>query len=148
MEHVFASLRPKEDGNKATETPSERRPFGGDNGGARKPITRHSREFLQQQNLISKFLYHSLALEDPSSSSSTENVQQEAQPDQQVQPIISSGPAVQEDSRNESERQDSTLPQPFSKNIMWTFEDLRMLIGTDLPIFGGGNHPCISLRLR
>lgn len=43
----------------------------------------------------------------------------------------------------------SPLPgQPFSKNIIWTFEDLRMLIGTDLPIFGGGTHPCLSLRLR
>ena len=40
-----------------------------------------------------------------------------------------------------------TLPQ-FSKNIIWTFEDLRMLIGTDMPIFGGGTHPCLSLRLR
>lgn len=40
-----------------------------------------------------------------------------------------------------------TLPQ-FSKNIVWTFEDLRMLIGTDMPIFGGGTHPCLSLRLR
>ncbi len=23
-----------------------------------------------------------------------------------------------------------------------------MLIGTDMPIFGGGTHPCLSLRLR
>ena len=23
-----------------------------------------------------------------------------------------------------------------------------MLIGTDLPIFGGGTHPCVSLRLQ
>jgi len=23
-----------------------------------------------------------------------------------------------------------------------------MLIGTDMPIFGGTTHPCISLRLR
>lgn len=37
---------------------------------------------------------------------------------------------------------------PFARNVIWTFEDLRMLIGTDMPIFGGGTHPCLSLRLR
>ena len=42
---------------------------------------------------------------------------------------------------------DSSMPQ-FSKNIIWTFEDIRMLIGTDLPIFGGKTHLCLSLRLR
>ncbi|EFX65167.1 hypothetical protein DAPPUDRAFT_265116 [Daphnia pulex] len=34
----------------------------------------------------------------------------------------------------ESHVYDDALPQ-FSKNIIWTFEDLRMLIGTDMPIF-------------
>ena len=54
--------------------------------------------------------------------------------------------AVPSPSQEENPMYD-TLPQ-FSKNIIWTFEDLRMLIGTDLPIFGGGTHPCLSLRLR
>jgi len=34
------------------------------------------------------------------------------------------------------------------RTVVWTFEDLHMLIGTDLPIFGGNTHPCVSLRLR
>lgn len=38
--------------------------------------------------------------------------------------------------------------QTFTRNVVWNFEDLHMLIGTDLPIFGGGTHPCVSLRLR
>jgi hypothetical protein len=45
LEHIFASLHSK--GNK---TQQDRR------------SSRHSRDYLQQQNLISKFLYHSLAL--------------------------------------------------------------------------------------
>ena len=45
LEHIFASLHSK--GNKAQQ---DRR------------SSRHSRDYLQQQNLISKFLYHSLAL--------------------------------------------------------------------------------------
>lgn len=36
----------------------------------------------------------------------------------------------------------------FNRNIMWTFEDVRMLSGTDMPIFGGQTQPCISLKLR
>lgn len=36
----------------------------------------------------------------------------------------------------------------FNRNVLWTFEDIRMLIGTDMPIFGGVHRPCISLRLR
>ena len=34
------------------------------------------------------------------------------------------------------------------RTVLWSFENLQMLIGTDLPIFGGGTRPCISLRLR
>lgn len=45
LEHIFASLHSK--GNKAQQD---------------RHSSRHSRDYLQQQNLISKFLYHSLAL--------------------------------------------------------------------------------------
>jgi len=34
------------------------------------------------------------------------------------------------------------------RTVVWNFEDLHMLIGANLPIFGGGTHPCVSLRLR
>lgn len=46
FEHIFASCHAK-------QKPSDRKP------------SRHSRDYLQQQNLISKFLYHSLALNEP-----------------------------------------------------------------------------------
>lgn len=36
----------------------------------------------------------------------------------------------------------------FHRQMLWTFEDLRMLIGADLPVFSVGDHPCVSLRLR
>lgn len=69
MDHVFASLRSKAgnsggSGDGATSSSQ----FGGRH---RKP-TRHSRDYLQQQNLISKFLHHSLAL---SNSASAETFQ-------------------------------------------------------------------------
>lgn len=38
--------------------------------------------------------------------------------------------------------------ETFERNISWTFEDLQMLLGTNMPIFGGGKYPAVSLRLR
>ena len=36
----------------------------------------------------------------------------------------------------------------FRRTVNWTFENMRMLIGSDLPIFGDEQHPAVSLRLR
>ena len=38
--------------------------------------------------------------------------------------------------------------EKFVRNYLWTFEDIRMLIGSNMPIFGDSEHPCVSLRLR
>lgn len=74
-------------------------------------------------------------------------------------------PSLQWDDTDEKRLpiKEPTLPEPspaenvpdpesnvhkYNRNVVWTFEDIRMLIGTDMPIFGGGVHPCVSLRLR
>ncbi|XP_011179786.2 erythroid differentiation-related factor 1 [Zeugodacus cucurbitae] len=98
-----------------------------------------SREALQTKNLLSKFLYYSLK------QSGAEEPEQEAQRTRPVLPIT--GPVLPEPKVEEN------VPDPksshvFNRNVLWTFEDIRMLIGTDMPIFGGPNRPCISLRLR
>ena len=36
----------------------------------------------------------------------------------------------------------------FARNLIWNFENLRMLIGSDMPIFGDEEHPAVSLRLH
>ncbi|XP_077469072.1 erythroid differentiation-related factor 1 [Stigmatopora argus] len=40
------------------------------------------------------------------------------------------------------------LRNDFVRNIMWTFEDIHMLVGSNMPIFGGGRYPAVSLKLR
>lgn len=35
-----------------------------------------------------------------------------------------------------------------NQNVLWKFEGLQMLLGTDLPIFNSGNNSYQSLRLR
>ena len=36
----------------------------------------------------------------------------------------------------------------FARTLLWNFEDIRMLIGSDMPIFGDKDHPSVSLRLH
>jgi len=40
------------------------------------------------------------------------------------------------------------MHQLFNQYVLWDFEDLQMLIGTDLPIFRDGNSSSLSSRLR
>lgn len=99
-----------------------------------------SRNALQQKSLVSKFLYHSLVeSSDDSSSYESQNAKPESFP--------VSGPALPEPNLEE-EVPDPTTNHKYNRNVVWTFEDIQMLIGTDMPIFGGTTHPCISLRLR
>ncbi|XP_043265831.1 erythroid differentiation-related factor 1 [Colletes gigas] len=96
----------------------------------------NNRNTLQQRNLVSKFLYHSILIAD--------NKEQHTNP---RVPVKTLEPCLPEPSQEEK------LPDPncnhnFARNIVWTFENIQMLIGTDMPIFGGQTHPCISLRLR
>ena len=98
----------------------------------------NSRQAIQQKNLISKFLYHSLV------SADDKKINDDEKP---LLSVESLQPALPEPSQEEK------LPDPqnshnFTRNVVWTFENIQMLIGTDMPIFGGQTHPCISLRLR
>ncbi|KAH8415705.1 hypothetical protein KR222_010436, partial [Zaprionus bogoriensis] len=106
-------------------------------------LKERSREALQTKNLLSKFLYHSLK--------QTGDVDFETNAPAQLTsrraslPII--GPVLPEP-KIEENVPDPKSSHAFNRNVVWTFEDIRMLIGTDMPIFGGPNRPCISLRLR
>lgn len=40
------------------------------------------------------------------------------------------------------------INQLFNRNVLWDFNDLKMFIGTDLPIFRNDNNSSLSTRLR
>ena len=46
------------------------------------------------------------------------------------------------------QQEDNCAHSPFQRTMNWTFENMKMLIGSDLPIFGDEKHPAVSLRLR
>ncbi|XP_072171455.1 erythroid differentiation-related factor 1-like [Diadema setosum] len=95
-------------------------------------------ESLQTSNLLSKFLYHSLGSDRDLLSQPSYNVEE---PEESQKPHLATAirplPKSPEDEVSQ-----------FARQVFWQFEDIRMLIGTDLPIFGGGNYPAVSLRLR
>lgn len=110
-----------------------------------------SREALQQRSMQSKFLYHSLTDVAGSVADSASELQQHQQQHMKQMKardlLVLAGPLLPDPSVDER------VPDPgtnhtFNRNVVWTFEDIRMLIGTDMPIFGNANRPCISLRLR
>ncbi|KNC34701.1 hypothetical protein FF38_09133 [Lucilia cuprina] len=101
-----------------------------------------SREAIQTKNLLSKFLYYSLKQSGVSEVSDNQQKSAEKNTTLPIKNPVLPEPKVEEN-----------VPDPnsshvFQRNVVWTFEDIRMLIGTDMPIFGGPNRPCISLRLR
>lgn len=115
----------------------------------------NSRNTLQQKNLVSKFLYHSLV-----QNLSDENVEVNQSEKQEIK--INNDNTIYSELDLKNKSLEPVLPEPnledklpdptqsrnFSRNVVWTFENIQMLIGTDMPIFGGQTHPCISLRLR
>ncbi|KAK7080720.1 Erythroid differentiation-related factor 1 [Halocaridina rubra] len=104
-----------------------------------------SRNVVQSRSLLSKFLYHSI---------NEEETRPHSPPPQPVteSPVSVRRPSVLASEIMPEPALEDQLPQSsgesFTRNVVWNFEDLHMLIGTDLPIFGGGTHPCVSLRLR
>ncbi|XP_060566894.1 erythroid differentiation-related factor 1-like [Ruditapes philippinarum] len=93
------------------------------------PRQSKSRDNLQNRNMYSKFLYHSLC------ESAESGVC-----------MINQGLMSNEDK--------TVIPDPLPKaagsqthrDVLWTFEDIKMLIGTDLPVFCDDSY-CVSLRL-
>ncbi|KAK7109467.1 hypothetical protein V1264_013501 [Littorina saxatilis] len=101
---------------------------------------------LQKQLMYSKFLYKSLA-----ESNGQEVDISQMEKHHQVSPVPSSSPVVPHfvaDRTPAIENVKLDGEGGFHRQTVWTFEDLRMLIGTDLPVFSVGEHPCVSLRLR
>ncbi|XP_030767358.1 erythroid differentiation-related factor 1 [Sitophilus oryzae] len=106
-------------------------------------IKSRTQKALKEKSLVSKFLYHSLVEGDNDSEENRSPLRpynsQNSETSIQTPPLPDPSPST--------ECPDSH-PFEFNRNVVWTFEDIEMLLGTDMPIFGGGTHPCISLRLR
>lgn len=63
-------------------------------------------------------------------------------------PIFKVSEPSQETSTQNNENSTTTNQNDDRSNVFWTFENIKMLIGSNLPIFGDENRPAITLRLR
>ncbi|XP_022247753.1 erythroid differentiation-related factor 1-like [Limulus polyphemus] len=115
-----------------------------------------SRCNLQNKNMFSKFLYYSVTDHTPGQpknttidSSNDQKSEEENHEDHHrpLQPFSQYALSLP-DPVVETQEEVLKESHEFLRNVLWNFEDIRMLIGTDMPIFGGGTHPAVSLRLR
>jgi hypothetical protein len=65
---------------------------------------------------------------------------------QQIKDLVNANNNL--DDENEENKDTDFTSSPFQRTVNWTFENMKMLIGSDLPIFGDEQHPAVSLRLR
>ncbi|XP_040847883.1 erythroid differentiation-related factor 1 isoform X3 [Ochotona curzoniae] len=111
-----------------------------------------SKEHWYQKAILSKFLYYSINGDGAAQPVPPATEQQEsASADQPQDSEGASWPAPFEMPASVSEDPSASsqgLKNDFVRNILWTFEDIHMLVGSNMPIFGGGRYPAVSLRLR
>uniref|UniRef100_A0A3P9M177 Erythroid differentiation regulatory factor 1 n=1 Tax=Oryzias latipes TaxID=8090 RepID=A0A3P9M177_ORYLA len=107
-----------------------------------------SKEHWYQKAILSKFLYYSIN-GDGAAEPVLDNMN-EGDDDKNAEECSSSWPATftSPSDAQESEIPEQGLRNDFVRNIMWTFEDIHMLVGSNMPIFGGGRYPAVSLKLR
>ena len=65
---------------------------------------------------------------------------------QQIKEIVNANNNIEDE--NDENKNTNFTSSPFQRTVNWTFENMKMLIGSDLPIFGDEQHPAVSLRLR
>ncbi|XP_053168816.1 erythroid differentiation-related factor 1 isoform X3 [Hemicordylus capensis] len=112
-----------------------------------------SKEHWYQKAILSKFLYYSINGDGAAQPVTTpeEQHQEETAQDETDEAGRVSWPAPFEMPSSLSEDSGASnqgLKNDFVRNILWTFEDIHMLVGSNMPIFGGGRYPAVSLRLR
>ncbi|XP_068113618.1 erythroid differentiation-related factor 1 isoform X2 [Hyperolius riggenbachi] len=112
-----------------------------------------SKEHWYQKAILSKFLYYSINGDDaaepvptaPSEPRGAQNLSDSPEEEDVAWPApFETLPSVSE----EGGASNQGLKNDFVRNILWTFEDIHMLVGSNMPIFGGGRYPAVSLRLR
>ncbi|XP_028916371.1 erythroid differentiation-related factor 1 isoform X2 [Ornithorhynchus anatinus] len=112
-----------------------------------------SKEHWYQKAILSKFLYYSINGDGAAQQVPAAGSEPGASPGpgQGGHPEGASWPAPFELPSSVPEDPSSSnqgLKNDFVRNILWTFEDIHMLVGSNMPIFGGGRYPAVSLRLR
>nr|DBA14983.1 TPA: hypothetical protein GDO54_004252 [Pyxicephalus adspersus] len=112
-----------------------------------------SKEHWYQKAILSKFLYYSINGDDtaepvpstPPEPREAQNLSESTESENVAWPApFETLPSVSEDGGASNQG----LKNDFVRNILWTFEDIHMLVGSNMPIFGGGRYPAVSLRLR
>lgn len=128
------------------------------------PKKNATRDNLQRLSMLNKFLHYSIAEFDESSKSESDLTTFDtldtsrdltclAEPIRR-QNLSSALELTSDDFERQLNRMDSyytandnAAGSTYLRNLLWKFEDINMLVGSDMPIFGDASHPAVSLRL-
>ncbi|CAF1135868.1 unnamed protein product [Adineta steineri] len=109
-----------------------------------------TRDELIRKDRLVKFLCQSVELPQLTRSNLNNNESQSTATAaallEQIKELVNASNNLEDD--NEKETNTNFTSSPFQRTVNWTFENMKMLIGSDLPIFGDEQHPAVSLRLR
>ncbi|KAE9522852.1 hypothetical protein AGLY_016749 [Aphis glycines] len=100
---------------------------------------KNSSRKIEHKNLVSKFLHHSIGGLD-SHIGQINNVCNETS--------SLASPLLKQLMPEEVFPQRPQINRLFNRNVLWDFNDLKMFIGTDLPIFRNDNNSSLSAKLR
>ncbi|XP_065071675.1 erythroid differentiation-related factor 1-like isoform X2 [Rhopilema esculentum] len=116
------------------------------------PKKKRNREYARAQNMLSKFLHYSIE----NTASSSEDMQADQLSFlQQISDELDTD-AFEVMCKEETflspffdgRRSELESVSPFQRDVVWSLDDITMLVGSDMPIFGGGLFPAVSLKLR
>ena len=100
-----------------------------------------NKELSQLQMIESKFMYYSI--EGANNNDDAKTTRSDS-----ICEVTESKPASSSSVEETPTISDFPPGSYYLRDVFWTFEDITMLVGSDLPIFGGGKYPAVSLRLR
>lgn len=93
-------------------------------------IKNRRRKALEQKSLVSKFLYHSIIDSAPDENDNGVG---------SAQSLPKHGPLLPEPAPTTKVPDPTTFDHKYNRNVIWTFEDIEMLIGKFIQIFNSQN---------
>lgn len=117
----------------------------------------HTNDALIERSWMSKFLYYSLPAQASllynEVTSADEPKKDETSSSSEILnefpslPNVPRLPKIEAESNLEGSDFNDANIYSHARTLLWNFKDLKMLIGSDMPIFGDKDHPSVSLKL-
>ena len=119
------------------------------NSKSKKNKRRNRPAMNSHSNLVSKFLYHTMLKNNYLTfSNPSKDLVLRKRSASQSDIIVGMGDPLPRLEIDLPTANNTTGDNLYNRTVFWNFKDIAMLLGNNMPIFGGGEYPAISLKLR